>query len=98
MNVQLAAASVVLAGAALFTAPVGNASPTFPLYCSTEAPYPPPYTMSGTVCTSIGYGYQGTWDRPSQPIGPTWPTGPGSAACSAYHPAWYCGPVRNPFS
>jgi hypothetical protein len=93
----LAVFTAVLVGADSFHEPIAVASPEFPNYCSNEAPYPPPYTMPGTVCTSYGYGYPGRWETPSTPIGPTWPTGPGSAACSSYHPASYCGPVHNPF-
>jgi len=100
---KVIATAIVLGGLAIANnIPTANASPDkqspqFPLYCSDEAPYPPPFAMWDAVCTIYGHGVQGQWASPPRQQ-PQIPTGPGSAACSSYHPSAYCGSTYNPFS
>lgn len=86
-----AVASSALAVGAMHAASA-HAAPTF---CTYDFPVAPP----GQYCVNYSPG-GGLYNinAPTQaPTGPTWDTGPGSAACSSYHPAAFCGPTRNPF-
>jgi hypothetical protein len=71
MKFKLALAGAALAGGVLFMAPSAHADPNG-AYCSSVAPYPPPWAPYGTVCLSFGFpGAQGTWGAPGTGLAPT---------------------------
>ena len=81
---EIVVATAVAGGltAGMVSMPTASASPQYPLYCSDEAPYPPPYSPFDTMCTIMGHGVQGRWASTPQQIAPTWQPGP--TTCGAY--------------